>query len=51
MTALLRAVSCGTGLDIVQEDIPEATPAEACCLGWQDSLLLLARRVEPEVAG
>lgn len=49
-TALLRAVSCGTELDIVQEGIPEVIPAEACYLGWQDSLALLARLVEPEIA-
>ncbi|AAZ96604.1 conserved hypothetical protein [Thiobacillus denitrificans ATCC 25259] len=49
-TASLRAVSCGTELDIVQEGIPDAIPAEACYLGWQDSLALLTRLVEPEIA-
>ena len=41
-TVNLRTVSCGTEVSIVQEGIP----AEACYLGWQDSLALLARLVE-----
>jgi uncharacterized protein YndB with AHSA1/START domain len=48
-TVTLRAVSCGTELNVVQEGIPEAIPAEMCYLGWQDSLLHLARLVEPEI--
>ena len=47
----LRAVPCGTELGIVQEGIPDVIPAEACYLGWQDSLALLARLVEAEVPG
>jgi len=47
----LRAVSCGTELGVVQEGIPDVIPAEACYLGWQDSLALLARLVETEVPG
>ena len=47
----LRAVSCGTELGVVQEGIPDVIPAEACYLGWQDSLALLARLVEAEVPG
>ena len=47
----MRAVACGTELDIVQEGIPEAIPTEACYLGWQESLLLLAQLVEPEIPG
>lgn len=43
----LRAVSCGTELDIVQSGIPAAIPVEMCCLGWQESLTLLAQLVEP----
>jgi len=50
-TVSLASVSCGTGLSIVQEGIPEAIPTEACYLGWQESLALLARLVEAEVAG
>lgn len=45
-TVNLRAVSCGTEVSIVQEGIPSVIPAEACYLGWQDSLTLLARLVE-----
>ncbi|RUL77741.1 SRPBCC family protein [Dyella choica] len=45
-TVSLRAVSCGTELTVVQEGIPEAIPAEACYLGWQESLVLLAKLVE-----
>lgn len=48
-TISLRPVSCGTELSIVQEGIPEMIPAEACYLGWQESLLLLAQLVEAEV--
>jgi hypothetical protein len=48
-TITLRAVSVGTELEIVQEGIPQAIPAEACYLGWQESLLNLARLVEPDI--
>jgi uncharacterized protein YndB with AHSA1/START domain len=44
-------VSCGTELNIVQEGIPSAIPAEMCYLGWQESLTLLAQLVEAEVKG
>ena len=47
----IRQVSCGTELDIVQEGIPEAIPPEACYLGWQESLMLLAQLVEVEIPG
>jgi uncharacterized protein YndB with AHSA1/START domain len=50
-TIALHAVSCGTEVDIVQEGIPEAIPTEACYLGWQESLLLLAQLVEAEIPG
>jgi hypothetical protein len=49
VTVSLKAVACGTELNIVQEGIPEAIPAEACYLGWQESLALLARLVEAEI--
>jgi len=49
VTITLKAVSCGTELNIVQEDIPEGIPLEMCYLGWQESLELLARLVEPEI--
>lgn len=48
-TVSLKAVSCGTELGIVQEGIPEAIPVEACYLGWQESLALLAKLVEAEI--
>jgi uncharacterized protein YndB with AHSA1/START domain len=50
-TISLRKVSCGTEVNIVQEGIPEAIPPEACYLGWQESLTLLAQLVEPEITG
>jgi uncharacterized protein YndB with AHSA1/START domain len=48
-TIVLRAVSFGTDVHIVQEGIPEVIPTEACYLGWQESLMLLAQLVEPEI--
>ncbi|MFO1406917.1 MAG: SRPBCC family protein [Steroidobacteraceae bacterium] len=48
VTVRFRAVSCGTELDIVQEGVPEAIPAEACYLGWQQSMQLLTQLVETE---
>lgn len=48
-TVSMRPVSCGTELTIVQEGIPEAIPPEACYLGWQDSLALLAGLVEADI--
>lgn len=48
-TVSLKAVSCGTELSIVQEGIPDAIPVEACYLGWQESLVLLAKLVEAEI--
>ncbi len=50
-TISIKPVSCGVALDIVQEGIPEAIPPEACYLGWQESLTLLAQRVEAEIPG
>src|SRR5207248_10879814 len=45
----LKKVSCGTELNIVQEGLPDVIPPEACCLGWQESLTLLAKLVEAEI--
>ena len=45
----LRSVACGTDLEIVQAGIPSAIPVEACYLGWQESLSLLAHLVEPTI--
>jgi uncharacterized protein YndB with AHSA1/START domain len=50
-TISLLKVSCGTEVNIVQEGIPEVIPPEACYLGWQESLTLLAQLVEPEITG
>jgi len=48
-TYTLKQVSCGTELTIGQEGVPDAIPPEACYLGWQESLILLAKLVEPEI--
>jgi uncharacterized protein YndB with AHSA1/START domain len=48
-TVSLKQVSCGTELSIVQEGLPDAIPTEACYLGWQESLALLAKLVETEI--
>ena len=48
-TVVLKKVSVGTELSIVQEGVPAAIPAEACYLGWQESLAQLAKLVEPEI--
>ena len=50
-TITLTKVSCGTEMHIVLEGIPAAIPLEACYMGWQQSLVLLAQLVEPEIAG
>ena len=49
VTVNLRQVSCGTELDITQEGVPDAIPAESCHLGWQESLVLLAKLVEADI--
>jgi len=51
VTVSLKKVWCGTELAIVQEGIPEVIPLEACYLGWQESLTLLAQLVEAEIPG
>lgn len=48
-TIRLKRVSCGTELNITQAGIPTAIPVEACYLGWQESLTLLAKLVEAEI--
>ena len=48
VTVRFEPVSCGTSLTIVQEGVPEAIPPEACYLGWQQSLQLLALLVEQQ---
>ncbi|MDP3522708.1 MAG: SRPBCC family protein [Hydrogenophaga sp.] len=49
VTVTLRAVLCGTELNIRQAGIPEAIPTEMCYLGWQESLAQLAQLVEPAI--
>ena len=51
VTIALKKVSVGTEVNIVQEGVPEAIPPEACYLGWQESLALLAKLVEAEIPG
>jgi len=48
-TVALKKVFCGTELNIVQEGLPDVIPPEACYLGWQESLTLLAQLVEAEI--
>jgi uncharacterized protein YndB with AHSA1/START domain len=49
VTVTLKKVSVGTEINITQEGVPDVIPLEACYLGWQESLLNLARLVEPEI--
>ncbi len=48
-TVSLKKVSCGTDVSIVQEGVPDVIPPEACYLGWQETLTLLAQLVEPDI--
>jgi uncharacterized protein YndB with AHSA1/START domain len=48
-TVSFRKVSSGTEMEVFQEGIPEAMPADMCYLGWQDSLEKLIKLVEPEI--
>lgn len=50
VTVTLRKVLCGTELNITQEGVPDAIPAEMCYLGWQESLTQLKALVEPEIS-
>lgn len=49
VTITLKKVSCGTEVSITQEGVPDIIPAEACYLGWQESLALLGKLVEAEI--
>jgi len=49
VTILLKSVPCGTELHITQEGVPGVIPADACYVGWQESLTLLAKLVEAEI--
>ena len=49
VTVTLKKVSCGTDVSILQEGIPDVIPPEMCYLGWQESLVLLAKLVEAKI--
>jgi len=51
VTITLKKDSVGTELNVVQEGVPEVIPPEACYLGWQESLTLLAELVEADIPG
>lgn len=51
VTVRLNRVSMGTELHIVQEGLPDLIPPDACTVGWQESLTLLTKLVEPEIPG
>lgn len=51
VTVDLKTVFCGTEIRITQQDVPDVIPPEACYLGWQESLALLAQLVEAEIPG
>ena len=48
-TISIRSVFCGAELTATQEGIPAMIPVEACYMGWQESLVLLAKLVEAEI--
>ena len=48
-TVTLKSVFCGTEMHIEQSGIPAVIPPEACTMGWQESLTLLAQLVEPDI--
>jgi uncharacterized protein YndB with AHSA1/START domain len=50
VTITLKQVSVGTEVTIVQEGVPDVIPPEACYLGWQQSLILLAKLVEADIS-
>lgn len=49
VTIKIKKVALGAELNVVQEGVPDIIPAEACYLGWQESLILLAKLVEPQI--
>jgi len=51
VTVTLKKVSVGTELNVEQAGVPDVIPIEACYLGWQESLALLAKLVEAEIPG
>ena len=49
VTVEIKKVVVGAELSITQEGVPDVIPAEACYLGWGESLDLLKMLVEPEI--
>ncbi|MBT0779106.1 MULTISPECIES: SRPBCC family protein [Paracoccus] len=49
VTVTLKPVSVGTEMIVEQAGVPDLIPAEACYLGWQQSLRKLASLVQPEI--
>jgi uncharacterized protein YndB with AHSA1/START domain len=49
VTVTFKQVSVGTEMTVEQAGIPDVIPTEACYLGWQESLMKLAKLVEPEI--
>lgn len=49
VTVTIKQVTCGVELSVVQEGVPDVIPHDGCYLGWQESLLQLARLVEPDI--
>jgi uncharacterized protein YndB with AHSA1/START domain len=50
VTITFKKVLVGTELSVVQEGVPDVIPPEMCCLGWQESLVLLGKLVEAEIS-
>lgn len=48
-TITFNPVICGTEINILQENIPDAIPVAFCYLGWQECLDKLKRLVEPNI--
>lgn len=51
VTVTFKKASVGTELNVVQDGVPDVIPVEACYLGWQESLILLAKLIEAEIPG
>jgi uncharacterized protein YndB with AHSA1/START domain len=49
VTVTFKKVLVGTELQVLQEGVPDVIPPEACYLGWQESLVLLAKLVEADI--
>ncbi|MBN8951867.1 MULTISPECIES: SRPBCC family protein [unclassified Rhizobium] len=49
VTVTLKKVLVGTEVNITQAGVPDVIPREACYLGWQESLVNLAKLIEPDI--